>query len=58
MARLACRIQAVLFDLDDTLLDWSQQGDWLNNVSGPHMENVYDYLAANGNSLPAQDVLF
>lgn len=58
MSRETSRIQAVIFDLDDTLLDWSQQHDWLSNVSGPHIENVYTYLAANGNSLPEQTVLF
>lgn len=52
------RIQAVLFDLDDTLLDWSQQSDWINNVSGPHLENIYRYLASQGNCLPPPEVLF
>lgn len=52
------RIQAVLFDLDDTLLDWSQQNDWLSNISGPHINNVYDYLAANDNALPERNVFF
>jgi HAD superfamily hydrolase (TIGR01509 family) len=58
---LACslrRIQAVVFDLDDTLLDWSQQNDWLSNISGPHIQNVYDYLAVNGNSMLAPEELF
>jgi len=52
------RIQAVIFDLDDTLLDWSQQNDWLSNISGPHIQNVYDYLAVNGNHLPEPEELF
>lgn len=57
MVRSNCRIQAVLFDLDDTLLDCSQQNDWLGSVCGVHIENVYDYLAAQGNSMPAREVL-
>lgn len=58
MIRTNCRIEAVIFDLDDTLLDWSKQNDWLSNISGPHIHNVYDYLAENGNSLPTREVLF
>ncbi|PID86879.1 MAG: hypothetical protein CSA11_02210 [Chloroflexi bacterium] len=58
VTRTDCRIQAVIFDLDDTLLDWSQQTDWLSNISGPHIQKVYDYLAMNGKSLPTFDTLF
>lgn len=58
MSRSQCRVQAVVFDLDDTLLDWSQQNDWLSNISGSHIQNVYDYLAVNGNHLPAPEELF
>ena len=58
MFRPVRRIQAVIFDLDDTLLDWSQQTDWLSNISGPHIQNVYDYLATNGNSMPTPEELF
>jgi HAD superfamily hydrolase (TIGR01509 family) len=58
LSREICHIQAVIFDLDDTLLDWSQQTNWLSNVSGPHIQNVYNYLATNGNSLPEREVLF
>ncbi|MBE2223024.1 MAG: HAD family hydrolase [Anaerolineae bacterium] len=58
MSHLLRRVQAVVFDLDDTLLDWSRQTDWLSNISGSHIQNVYDYLAENGNSLPTNDVLF
>lgn len=58
MSRLLSRVQAVIFDLDDTLLDWSQQNDWLSNISGPHIQNVYDYLAVNGNHLPTPEEFF
>lgn len=58
MSRSQYRVQAVVFDLDDTLLDWSQQDDWLSNISGPHIQKVYDYLAANGKHLPTPEVLF
>jgi HAD superfamily hydrolase (TIGR01662 family) len=58
LSRSQCQVQAVVFDLDDTLLDWSQQTDWMGNVSGTHLQNVYDYLAKNGNDLPPPAELF
>ncbi len=48
-------IQAVLFDLDDTLLDWSGLTLNYKQVSRPHMNKVYDYLAADQHSLPPRE---
>jgi putative hydrolase of the HAD superfamily len=47
-----------VFDLDDTLIDWSQMDDWLSTISEPHMAHVYEYLAAEGHAMPALDVYY
>lgn len=49
------RIQAVLFDLDDTLIDWSGLSEEFQVFTRPHLENLYDYLAKRGHSLPDRD---
>ena len=51
-------IQAVLFDLDDTLLDWSGQQNRIAAINRPHFDKLYGYLAAEGHSLPNRDVFF
>lgn len=51
-------IQAVLFDLDDTLLDWSAQQNRLSAISRPHVNKLYDFLAAEGHPLPDRDTFF
>lgn len=51
-------IQAVLFDLDDTLLDWSAQQNRLSIISRPHVDKLYHYLAAEGHTLPAREAFF
>jgi FMN phosphatase YigB (HAD superfamily) len=39
-------LKAVLFDLDDTLLDWSTfEGDWAQMEQG-HLENVFRYISS------------
>ena len=49
------RIKAVLFDMDDTLIDWSGlQGD-INTIELRHWQNVYHYLTDQGHLLPAFD---
>ena len=46
------RITAVLFDLDDTLIDWSQPAvPWKSFIHGK-MDNVYEFLLAGGSALP------
>lgn len=52
------RIDAVIFDLDDTLLDWSQLTEPIETVERPHVENMYSYLTAVGHDLPARETFF
>jgi putative hydrolase of the HAD superfamily len=49
------RIKAVIFDLDDTLIDWSGQTQPYREVVRPHLDNMYHHLAAAGCALPDQD---
>ena len=49
------RIHAILFDLDDTLLDWSGLTVDYPVFMRPHIDNIYDYLDNQGNSLPDRD---
>ncbi|MAT99477.1 MAG: hypothetical protein CL608_20235 [Anaerolineaceae bacterium] len=46
------RIKAVLFDMDDTLIDWSGLEESMAAVETAHMQNVYHYLVASGHTLP------
>lgn len=55
MPREHHRIRAVLFDLDDTLLDWSRwDGDWRGVYRRP-LDNLHAYLAAQGHLLPERE---
>ena len=55
MHRSIRRISAVLFDLDDTLLDWSGRvGSW-TEITRPHVDNVHDNLTSHGHALPDKD---
>lgn len=49
------RINAILFDLDDTLIDWSGLKVEYAVSMRPHLDNIYDYLAAQGLTLPDRD---
>lgn len=41
-------LKAIIFDLDDTLIDWGDfSQDW-ENVERPHLTGVYEYLQASG----------
>ncbi len=47
------RITAVLFDMDDTLIDWSgMQGD-ITTLESSHLQKVHQYLTQLGYTLPA-----
>jgi HAD superfamily hydrolase (TIGR01509 family) len=47
------RIKAVLFDMDDTLIDWSGlQGD-ITTLETTHLQKVHQYLIQLGHTLPA-----
>jgi putative hydrolase of the HAD superfamily len=51
-------LNTVLFDLDDTLIDWSgQEVEWAD-FTRPMMGNIYDYLAADGHALPGRDEFY
>lgn len=48
-------IEAVIFDLDDTLIDWSTaEGSW-EEVNHPRLVRVYELLKEAGHDLPEQD---
>lgn len=49
------RITAVIFDLDDTLIDWSGQEIHGSAIGYRHLRHVYAYLVAQGHPMPAQD---
>lgn len=48
-------VKAVLFDLDDTLIDWSGQAITGVEINQKHMGNVYLYLEERGFVLPSLD---
>lgn len=48
-------LKAILFDLDDTLIDWSQfNGSWDQNESR-HLTAVFNYLCSEVYALPSYD---
>lgn len=49
------RIQAVIFDLDDTLIDWSQPAMSWDEYTRPMTDNLHRYLSAAGYQLPQAD---
>ncbi|HRQ39397.1 MAG TPA: HAD family hydrolase [Chloroflexota bacterium] len=49
------KIAAVIFDLDDTLIDWSGQEIHGAAIGQRHLRQVYAYLAAKGQPLPAEE---
>lgn len=48
-------IKAVLFDLDDTLIDWSKKTIAAGAVSRRHVDNMHHYLKQMGHHLPSSD---
>lgn len=49
------RITAVIFDLDDTLIDWSGQEIHGAAIGQRHLRQVYTYLTAQGHALPDEE---
>lgn len=47
--------EAVIFDLDDTLIDWSERSMSGAEINRRHMGYVYDFLSADGHTLPERD---
>ncbi len=58
MIRRNKRIQAILFDLDDTLIDWSEQNENYLEFTRPHLDNIYDYLSERDHDLPDRPVFY
>lgn len=54
MPRQGKRIQAVLFDFDDTLIDWSQRTKSWEELSQYGIGKIHDYLTARGHRLPGK----
>ena len=52
------RIKAVLFDLDDTLIDWSKKSVHTSVISRKHILNMRSFLAEQGHSLPSDEQFF
>lgn len=48
-------VQAVLFDLDDTLIDWSGQEGSYFSVMSPHLDKVIRHLETDGHVLGDRD---
>lgn len=49
------QIKAVIFDFDDTLIDWSTASKPWRDFLGPKYENVRDYLCQTGHQPPPAD---
>lgn len=58
MSRENRRIQAVIFDLDDTLIDWSQPELSWEEFTRPMTDNIHAHLTAAGHSLPERDEFY
>lgn len=51
-------IEAILFDLDDTLIDWSgMELEW-EDLNRPLVDNIYNHLDKNGRNLPDRAAFF
>jgi putative hydrolase of the HAD superfamily len=49
------QVTAVLFDFDDTLIDWSQKKYSWEESSFINICNIHDYLTQTGHSLPSKE---
>jgi HAD superfamily hydrolase (TIGR01509 family) len=54
----AVKIDAVIFDLDDTLIDWAEQSLTYQEFNRPKIEHVRRYLLGCGHRLPAASEFF
>jgi HAD superfamily hydrolase (TIGR01662 family) len=52
------QIKAVLFDLDDTLIDWSKKSMSAGSVSRRHVDKIHYYLIEQGHKLPDCDAFY
>ena len=52
------KLKAIIFDMDDTLVDWSQRAqDWLSHES-MHLERVFEYIARDVHPISGEAVFF
>jgi putative hydrolase of the HAD superfamily len=49
------RIEAVIFDLDDTLIDWADAAMTWQEFARPRTDKVHSYLTGRGHDLPQPD---
>ena len=49
------RIEAVIFDLDDTLIDWADATMTWQEFARPRTDKVHSYLTGRGHDLPQPD---
>lgn len=56
--RAGARITAVIFDMDDTLIDWSGQEIFGAEIGQRHLRRAYTHLAGQGFDLPAPEDFF
>jgi putative hydrolase of the HAD superfamily len=52
------RIDAVIFDFDDTLIDWSGVSESYGTVMRPHIDKLRAHLVALGHSVPDGETFF
>lgn len=48
---MSARIKGILFDMDNTLIDWRGFGDDWGSLQRVHLQNVYNFLAEAGRPL-------
>ncbi len=52
------RVTAVIFDLDDTLIDWSTQTLHGAEIGRRHLRKVYQYLVMQGFEAPEEEIFY
>lgn len=57
-SRIHQAVDAVLFDLDDTLIDWSGMEQEWEDLNRPLVDNIYEHLSQNGHRLPDRTNFF
>ncbi len=58
MNRREKRIQAVLFDFDDTLIDWSKRTKSWEELSQVRIEKIHRFLTSIGHTLPDKTTFY
>lgn len=58
MSQNRVQIDAVIFDLDDTLIDWGGQAITWDQFFGPRTNRIHLYLSEGGYNLPSPDEFY